>query len=69
MNQGTRDDYEKMESRLQTLEQRLSTQQRELKEITEMVEKIRSCLNAVVDFINLDSELEHPGSGSDLPHV
>lgn len=56
-------------SRLQSLEQKFSTLQRKLEETKELANKIVRSLNAFVDFINLDTQMEHPGFGSDLPRA
>lgn len=58
-----------VEGRLQSLEQQLSALQREIREVKKLMVRIRGGLNDVIDFINLDTQIEYPGEGADLRHV
>ncbi len=69
MNQITRDEYLGLEGRLQALEQQISTLQQEIQDMKKIIDRIIGSLNAVVDFVNLDTQLEYPGFGADLRRV
>lgn len=69
MKEKIREFFLEFESRLQSLEQKLSTLERETKAMREMMSRIRDSLNEVIDYINLDTQIEFPGEGADLRRV